>query len=139
MAPRKKPAPPPPPALWPIFEAHRKKWISLLTLVAALGGALATWQHIEPVFPAHRAYVRDLFNVTIAPLARKQSDIQIELAEGKRSDLRQARARWVLEYNKAQDATTKGMAEDQIAEIDTQLSRLQDQLKILQRLREKEH
>lgn len=119
------------------------RWKIILGCVAAFGGAVAAMPVVEPYFPAHRQFVRDGETTILTSLnnlshqfedARRET--QIDAARKAISEARQSKAKWVLEYNRLDaSSSTKGLAEQQITDIDNNIQALTDQLRSLQRLK----
>jgi hypothetical protein len=114
----------------------------IATLAGAVTAVANAWPYIEPVWVAHRGYVRDVADdVTHKWKLAQQTqtsilrDLQIEATEGKKSAANNALANWKLEKLKTKDPVTHALIDRQIEEKESELTRLNGQLKTLNTLK----
>jgi hypothetical protein len=114
----------------------------VLAFVAAIGGAVAAVPKIEPVFPAHRLYVReevrhvhDTIQMAQDASIRALRDVQVEQAEGKREAADDALATWQLKLSGTTDETAKQLIRERIRALENTQRKLDGQINTLNRLR----
>lgn len=106
-------------------------------LFTSVGAISKNWDAVEPNFLTTRGFVRDLVRTaqaqnSVLPVIR---DLQIESAEGKRSQANNAAANWKLERSKTQDPVTQRLIDQQISNQEAEVERLTEQLRTLNRLK----
>lgn len=116
----------------------RSRWkllAGVLTGVAlvftSVGAISKNWEAVEPNFLATRGFVRYAQQSQTSILR----DLQIESAEGKRSQAANSVANWRLEKLKTHDPVTQGLIDQQITNQEAEVERLSDQLRTLNRLK----
>lgn len=116
----------------------RSRWkllAGVLTGVAlvftSVGAISKNWDVVEPNFLATRGFVRYAQQSQTSILR----DLQIESAEGKRSQAANSVANWRLEKLKTHDPVTQGLIDQQIVNQEAEVERLSDQLRTLNRLK----
>jgi hypothetical protein len=120
----------------------RSPAVKVVLLVGAIAGAMtgvaSAWSQFELPMFATRGYVA----VQIGPLklafdntGKAVRDLQIEAAEGKLAQTKDALAKWKLEGLKTSDPTSKELIHKQQRELEATQERLEDQLKSLRSIR----
>lgn len=118
----------------------RNPWRTITTAVAVLGGLPAAYAgavFLEPVAPAHRAYVRDQVheaqNATL-PVLR---DLQVDIANRAKRDEVDKKTKWTIERAKTKDPATLDMIDRQLRDSEATINALDEQLTTVKQLRAK--
>lgn len=109
------------------------------TVFTSVGAISKNWDAVEPSFISTRGFVRDSIKVAQQTQTGILRDLQIESAEGKRSQASNAVANWKLEKLKTKDPVTQSLIDQQIINQEAEVDRLSQQLKTLNRLKQQGH
>src|SRR3974390_801247 len=109
---------------------------AIFAFIAALGGAIHASGDIEPYAPAHREYVRETVKIADERVLKKQLDIQLEQAQGKREWVEDALTNWQLRLSTTTDLSAKFMMEQRILNLNETLEKLNKQIETLHKERE---
>ena len=135
-----------PSAVKELYAYLRGRWKLFAIILGGVAGTFASvgtiaknWDAVEPSFLASRGWTRDLVKLaqsqqpSVLPAIR---DLQIESAEGKKSQALNSVANWKLEKTKAKDPVTQGLIDQQITNQENEVSRLNGQIRTLNRLKQ---
>ena len=126
----KTPPPPPPNAV--LWMAERWKAFGwMFVAVGAIGTAIVVipkaTEIVEPMAPAHRAYVRD----THAPTRAIVDNMQIQSFERQLASAKTERGGWTIQLQREKDRTAKQLIEAQIERLDHDMANIEGQIKRL--------
>lgn len=108
---------------------------AVVFLFTSAGAISKNWDVVESNWVATRGYVRTHVLLAQAPQTLITRDLQIDINEGKRSNAANDLAKWKLERSKTKDPITIELIDKQITEREGEVERLNEQRRVLNRLK----
>ena len=115
-------------------------------IVAGVSGSVtggrAAWPIVKMGLPAPIVYVDSSLEEVEGRIRMAQQtstsilrDLQVETAEGKKESAVQNKAKWQVERSKIQDPATLGLIDQQLNDLDKTISRLDNQIRVIEKLK----
>ena len=111
-------------------------------LSGSVTGVRAAWPVVKMWMPAPIVYVDGSIEEAEGRIRMAQQtntsilrDLQLETAEGKKESAAQNKAKWQVERSKIQDPATLGLIDQQLNELDKTISRINSQIRVIEKLK----